>query len=179
MDKIQYFFSRRASTAFRLAFTTFAILTALNSFAPGTLSIGPVKIAINTTLDIADLSLVTSSQGRDNDNNSGFLQIRAAILTLLEHHEGFNFRYDVEPNWIMAWPNEMSLSRDVVGIVEYPTDVIRFNYSCVWAKPEMGSDNGATTWLIDGQAWELWSDPLTNFPYRGGVTQVFRYKCNF
>lgn len=181
VDRIRYFFARRASTTFRIAFATFLALVALSSSAPGALSVGPVITPVNTTLQIADLSLVTSSLRGDNDNNFNFLVNRAEDLTLLEHHEDFNFRYDVEPNWIIAWPDEKSMGQEIIGMVEYPTDVIRFNYSCEWRKPDMGSDDdtNATTWLVDGQIWELWSEPRPDIPYRGGEPHFFVHEGTF
>ncbi|KAF5354940.1 hypothetical protein D9756_005729 [Leucocoprinus leucothites] len=177
LDKMQYFFTRRSSATFRIALAAFIALASLNSFAPGTLSLGQITTQVNTTLNIADLSLLTSSQDDDNENNTDFLQDRADSITLLEHHEGFNFRYEVPPNWVMAWPDEITIDPAIVGTVEYPTDVIHFNYSCAWQVPEMGELNGTTAWYLDGQpeAWQLWSDPLPNFPYTGGFLPLYRY----
>lgn len=168
-DRTRYFFTQRPSITFRVAFLTSLALTALNSFAPGTLSVSKVKTKVDTRVRVADLRLLTSSQGDDNDNNLSFLQGRTEDLTLMEHHEDSIFRYDMEPSWMMAWPDESSFGADVVGNVEYPTDVIRFNYSCEWRVPEMSSNDGATTWVINGQSWELWSDPLSDIPYVGGM----------
>ncbi|KAF5354826.1 hypothetical protein D9756_005726 [Leucocoprinus leucothites] len=177
LDKMRYFFTGRSSATFRIAFAAFIAFASLNSFAPGTLSLGQITTQVNTTLNIADLSLLTSSQDDDNDNNSDFLQSRADAVTLLEHHEGFNFRYEVPPNWVMAWPDETTINSYIVGMVEYPTDVIHFNYSCAWEVPEIGGLNGTTAWYLDGQpeAWQLWSDPLPNFSYTGGFLPLYRY----
>lgn len=167
-DKTRYFLTRHPSATFRCAFATFLISAALNSFAPGSLSVSKVKVAVSMPMRVADLRLVTSSQSDDNDNNLNFLQDRANTLVELEHHQDSLFKYDMEANWLMAWPDETSIDPSVVGNVEYPTDVIHFNYSCDWRVPEMDSDSDATTWNVDGHQWELWGDPVGAFPYVGG-----------
>ncbi|KAF5354835.1 hypothetical protein D9756_005728 [Leucocoprinus leucothites] len=57
----------------------------------------------------------------------------------------------------MAWPDETTIGSDIAGMVEYPTDVIHFNYSCAW------------------EAWQLWSDPLPDLPCTGGFLTLYRY----
>lgn len=74
----------------------------------------------------------------------------------------------MEPHWLMAWPDETSIDSSVIGNIEYPTDVIHFNYSCTWRVPEMGSSNEITTWNIDGLTWMMWGSPLSTSPYVGG-----------
>jgi hypothetical protein len=170
LDKAQYFFTRKSTNMFCVAFVVSMVLAALNSFAPGTLSIGQVKALVDRPLHIADLRFVSSSQDEANENNFNYIQIRADILTLLEQHEGFTVKYDAEPNWFMAWPDDGSINSDIVGILEYPTDVIHFNYSCEWTIPDMEVGDGVTTWRIGGQAWKIWSNPgpLREILYVGG-----------
>lgn len=168
-DKMRYFFTRHPSIMFRCAFITSVLLTVLGSTAPSSLAISKVTIAVNMTMKVGDLRLVTTSQSDDNDNNFNFLQDRADNFVELEHHEDSVVRYDMESNWLMAWPDQTSIDTSVVGNVEYPTDVIHYNYSCNWRVPEMGSnDDGATTWNIEGHEWTLWGDPISDFPYVGG-----------
>lgn len=167
-DKMRYFFTHHPSTMFRCAFLISVLLAILGSSAPGSLSVSRVKVAISTPVKVVDLRLITSSQSDHNDNNLSFLQDRADSLIELEHHEDVIFRYDMEPNWIMAWPDETSIDSRIIGNVEYPTDVVHFNFSCTWRVPEMGTDDDATTWNIDGHRWKLWGDPIPDLPYGGG-----------
>ncbi|KAJ3558693.1 hypothetical protein NP233_g11459 [Leucocoprinus birnbaumii] len=179
-DRLRYLVTRKSSATFKFAFLLSNVLFILNSSAPGTLSISQVMVPNSTSLSIGDLSLVTSSQDDSNDSSFTFPIYRADTLTFLEHHEGFKgftFRYEMEPHWIMAWPDELSIESSITGAVEYPTDVVKFDYSCIWqTPPEMEvDDDGATTWLIDGYFWSLWSDPLPQFVYLGGIVPLYRY----
>ncbi|EKM76018.1 hypothetical protein AGABI1DRAFT_131736 [Agaricus bisporus var. burnettii JB137-S8] len=174
-DKTRYFFTRLPSITFRLTFVISLMLTALSSLAPGSLSVSNVKVAIDIPMEVADLRLVSASQSDENDNNLSFLEDRAYNVVDLEQHEGSIFKYEMEHNWMMGWPDESSIDSVVVGNVEYPTDVVHFNYSCEWRMPDMGFDDESTTWTIDGQQWELWGDPESIFLYTGGVLPLYRY----
>lgn len=167
-DKARYFFTRHPSAMFRCAFITSIVLAALGSTAPGSLSVSKVTIMVTTPVRVANLQLVNSSQSDDNDNNLSFLSDRADTLVEMENHEDSVYKYEMEPNWLMAWPDDTSIDSSVVGNVEYPTDVVHFNFSCSWRLPEMKSDEDGTTWIIDGHKWELWGDPLSDVKYVGG-----------
>ncbi len=167
-DNIRYFLAGRPSTTFRAAFLVSLVFTALNSFAPGTLSISSVKTKVETPLEVADLRSLGTSHIGDDDSGFDFLLDRAFVLTTVEHHEGSIIKYNLEPNWIMAWPDERSISSSVMGGLEYPTDVIHFNNSCSWEVPTMELQDGLTTWTLNNQSWVLWGEPIPDVLYRGG-----------
>lgn len=174
-DRTRYFLTSYASMTFRCAFLAFLVSAALNSFAPGSLAVSKIIVTISIPMNVADIRMVNSSQSDDNENQMDFLQDRANSLVELERHEGSVFKYSMEPNWLMAWPDENTIDPSVVGNVVYPTDVVHFNYSCEWRVPEMGSDDGATTWNVDGHKWEIYGDVVSDFPYVGGKLATYDY----
>ncbi|KAF5354866.1 hypothetical protein D9756_005788 [Leucocoprinus leucothites] len=181
MDQFRFFFTRRPTLTFRIAFLASLTLLSLNHVAPGSITVTKAKFRIPTSLQVADLHLLTSSRARENDNNVEFLQHRTNTLISMESEERITFRYKTEHNWIVAWPNETSIESDIVGDVWYPSDVIFYNYSCGWHIPEeVGTfqDDGETFWLVDGQKWFLWSDPPVNnsdSPLLGGIMPMYRF----
>lgn len=175
-DRLRYFVTRKPSITFRFAFLTWLALTMLKFFAPGTLSLSQVKTAVELPIRIADLRYLNSSQTGHNQDYLMFLgKKRAYFFALIERHEDSIFKYTMEPHWMMPWPNERSIGSEVIGNVEYATDVVRFDYSCEWRVPEMGTSEGATVWIIDGQTWEFWNKPNPKTQYVGGEPSCKAY----
>ncbi len=175
-DNIRYFLTGQPSTTFRTAFLVSVILTALNSVAPSTLSVSRVKTKVETPLevaDLADLHSLSPTQYGDNDNSFDLLLGRASVLTNMELQEDSIFKYNLEPNWVMAWPDERSIDSGVMGVLEYPTNVVHFNNSCSWEVPTMELQDNSTTWIVNNQSWVLWGRPKPDMIYRGGRALEF------
>jgi hypothetical protein len=171
LDRVLYTLTGSASWSFRIAFFASLAFLALAGLAPGTFIPGTVFVDMPLTLKIGNLTLSTIDP---SGSLSGVITLpmqRAALVTRLETIERSQFGYNMDKNWIMAWPEQSFSSPDKV---EYPSDGVHFQHSCHWEPPAVDLINEIFT--TSQTKWALWvyELPTTN-PNAGRLVKTPTY----
>lgn len=149
-ERIRYLIRGHSSNSFKLAFATSLVLLGLVKLGPGAIGVAPVrqnrrvpvimgKLSLTSQVPTATLSLVLQ---------------RAQMIVGLEQLGSSSYGFEVPSNYIIGWPSQDS--RNIGAEMSYPSDVVKFNYTCGWEAPVLtGEKNimngGGIRWMI-GQA---------------------------
>jgi hypothetical protein len=186
LDKIKHFCASGASMAFRFAFPASLVSLALAALAPGALTVDVGFVPSGTSVRVGSISIARIADTPTSVNTIN-IQRRATLITQPEQVEGAQFGHKIDGGVIVGWPSPQS-STGFVWNLTYPSDIVRFDYSCHWSAPTLvrmaeSQENKSVvhygTWAVDGATSdeELWTvfpdlpDGLhpTNIGGSGGV----------
>jgi hypothetical protein len=151
-DQVCYFRDRTASWSFRVAFLTSLLFVALASLAPGAINVIVVFAPNTMMLEIGNLTIPYWNVFGFHFETWNPIE-RAWLITRLEQIEKSKFGYQNERNWLVAWPS-LGLPANGSGAIEYPSDVVRFDFNCQWEVP-VWSDS---FYGIRGLNWSVWDN---------------------
>lgn len=161
LDRVLYFFQKRATKTYRLALATFLGILLLHTTAPSTIT-ASFGLQFDEELPIGRIS--TAGLARDFtriDSQSFIVRLnQAAMAVRLERLAGSSWGLIPQPNWLIPLPFE---EHNVTGTgsVIYNTDLVSFNYSCEWQAPGVWNKDGfflRGQWWNDPDAWEVWNN---------------------
>lgn len=148
-DRAGFILSQTTSSSFKCAFLLYFTLIALIGLGPSSINVNDATVDRSINLSIGNLTITQS----DSSASASAIQ-RAYELTHIEQQEQSSFGYSTDANWIVAWP---PLDRaNSTGVLQYPTDVVHYDYSCRWEAPS--SNASYRTWGINGSWWAVWND---------------------
>lgn len=150
-DRVRYFRDLMASWSFRIAFLTSLLFATLASLAPGAINVVVVFTPNTMMLEIGNLTIPDLNVFEFHFESWNPIE-RAWLITRLEQIEKSQFGYQNERNWMVAWPS-LGLPANGSGAIEYPSDVVRFEFNCQWEEPTWGGDG---FYGIRGANWSVW-----------------------
>lgn len=158
-DLINHFFSTATGT-FRLAFIVSLLLLGLGGLAPGSLGVSTVSVERRTIISVANLTVGDPDAGGNFFGPTSLVVQRAAAITRTEQVENSTFKYATQPNWIIPLPGaNFTRGSNATGTVKYFTDLIHFDYSCLWKTPLPGKNDGS---ISDGDLdWGIYMSPTS------------------
>lgn len=150
LDRILYFFTKRASGTFKLAFLASLSFMALTQLAPGTISAATTLIDVPLMVKVGNLI----SQVADADVFQEFIAAaaRANLIVRLEQIEHSPFGLKLPPNRLIALP-AVDLGELNNGTLEYDSDVVEFHYDCHWEAPTFVNGSAGPLVIASGQVW--------------------------
>ncbi|KAF9446412.1 hypothetical protein P691DRAFT_803980 [Macrolepiota fuliginosa MF-IS2] len=151
LDRILYFFTKRASGTFKLAFLASLSFMALTQLAPGTISAATTLIDVPMVVNIGNpISLVATTELTQDILSA---TNRANLIVRLEQVEHSPFGLKLPPNRLVALPS-VNLTDLHNGTLEYDSDVVEFHSDCHWEAPSFVNVTGVGPLAVAaGQEW--------------------------
>lgn len=148
----QHFFSRAATTLFRIAMVLVGLFMLLGGLGPSTVVVTTVPIDVPLNISIANVTFpyYYNTTADFKEENTWMIDTRANSILRLELFEKVAFGFQSSDNLMIPWPSKQFNTSG--NRIVYKSDVLSFDFNCAWHKP--------TIWKYTSNYifWKLWDN---------------------